>query len=41
MDLLAVTLAARSPLPGPVLVGFFVLVAVALVAIVYLRGRGR
>ena len=39
MDLLAATIAARSPLPAPVLAGFFVLVALLLVLVVYLSSR--
>lgn len=37
MDLLA----AKTPLPGPVMAGFFVLVGLALVTIVILRSRRR
>lgn len=36
-----ITLAARTPMPAPVMAAFFVLVAVALVAILYLRSRRR
>ncbi|MEU4475361.1 hypothetical protein [Micromonospora sp. NPDC023888] len=41
LDNLAVVGGPKSPVSQPVLIGFFLLVAVAIVVILFLRSRGR